>query len=359
MNKKSILAILPAAALLAACSNDSAPQPAEDLQQIQFSVTVPNAPRDVATTTTNINAFTTWAFVGGQTYLDGITVTKGANGWEYNPTAYWPANESLNFYSISPALTEKLPTAVNDNNPDIAGFSSPGNVDLLYGVNMGVTRKDKKVNVNFRHALSQIRFLLRKQPAEISGVDINVKVSEVKLFNISNTGSFTFPRETTSPNTPSEGTPSARAVGAWSALGTPSEMDIFTNAAVDLTDNYSEVNNSNPKRVFAIPQPLTNVAATADSYSGSYVRVLCLITDAKTGVVVWPAKDDRNYVSDTAGGYLVFPLTQNNLSAWELGKAYRYLLTLGVPSSTDRIDFDVTVDEYSDFGSLDPGQFDK
>lgn len=357
MNTKSILALLPVAALMAACSDDSTSQSPEEMQSIQFSVTVPNAPRGV-TTTGSINAFTTWAFTGGKPFMEGVEVVKSANGWEYAPKAFWPANDSLNFYSISPALQQKLPTAVNGDNPDITGFVSPGNVDLLYGVNIGVSRKDKKVNINFRHALSQVRFLLRKQPASESGVDINVKVSEVTVMNVSNSGSFYFPHETTSPNSASAA-PEAKAVGQWADLGSPVNMEIFTNDTFDLGDGYSEVNNTDPKRIFAIPQRLAEVTATPDSYTGPYVRVLCLITDPKTGVVLWPARDDANYVNDINGGYIVFPLSHGTTGAWELGKAYNYRLTVGVPSSTDRIDFDVTVDEYGDFAELDPGQFEK
>lgn len=341
MNTKSILAILPIAAMIAGCSDDSTTQTPTDLQTIQFSVTVPNAPRTV-TTTSSINTFTTWAFTGGKPYMSGVDVMKNSAGqWVYSPTTYWPADAALNFYSYSPAIETVEPvTAVN---PDIPGFESPGDIDLLYGVNMDVKGSvDKQVQINFRHALSQIRFYIRKQPESISGREIAVKVSEIKVMNVANTGSFNFPRETTSSTT--------TTTGEWVTTTDAGEIGIFTNSTADLGDEYAEFCNTG--KIFAIPQELAPVTATAATYSGSYIRLLCKITDPSTGITIWPSKNDPNYVSDLNGGYIVFPLSQDAGSTWELGKAYRYNLTVGVPSSTDRIDFDVTVDEYGDFNEI-------
>ncbi|MDE6113662.1 MAG: fimbrillin family protein [Muribaculum sp.] len=341
MNTKSLLALLPAVSLLAGCSNDTQSNAPSDLQSIQFSVNVPNAPR-VPTTTETIKTFNTWAFADGKPYMSNVEVVKGENGlWGYSPTAYWPVDESLNFYSYSPALETTKP--VTADSPDIADYKSPGDVDLLYGVNMDVNGKtDKQVHINFRHALSQIRFFIRKQPASISNRAIDVKISELKVVNVATTGSFNFPKETTSST--------STAKGEWVTTTDNGEIAVYANATADLGDEYAEYRNTG--NIFAIPQTLTETEATAATYSGSYIRVLCKITDPATGVTLWPSASDPNYVNDLNGGYIVFPLVNDSNNNWELGNAYRYNLTIGIPSSTDRINFDVTVDEYQDFNDI-------
>lgn len=344
MNVKSILALLPIAAAITGCSSDSDSTAPADMQSIQFSVTVPNAPRTV-TTTASINTFTTWAFTGGKPYMSNVQVVKNAlNQWTYSPTAYWPADSLLNFYSYSPAIETSKP--VTADSPDIPDFTSPGDIDLLYGVNMNVSGKtDKQVQINFRHALSQIRFYIRKQPKSVSGREIAVKVSDIRVMNVATTGSFNFPRETTS------GTPTPGTMGEWVTTTDNNDIAIFTNSEADLGDEFAEYQNSG--NIFAIPQELAVTEATAVTYSGSYIRVLCKITDPTTGVTIWPSSSDPNYISPENGGYIVFPLATEAGTAWELGNAYRYNLTVGVPSSTSRIEFDVTVDDYPNFDEID------
>lgn len=344
MNTKAIFALLPFAAIFAGCSKDDDKQAPADMQSIRFSVTVPNVPRGVATTTQSIQEFTTWAFTGGEPYMSNVKVLKNdKNEWGYSPTHFWPADASLNFYSYSPDITTSQP--VSAENPDIPGFNSPGNIDLLYGVNMDVSGKtDKQVNVNFRHALSQIRLYLRKQPKSVSGVEIAVKISEITVMNVATTGSFNFPRETTSST--------STTVGEWVTTTDDGNINILSTSSMDLGDEFAEYRNT--ENVFAIPQTLSPTTATATTYSGSYIRVLCKITNP-SGITIWPSESDPNFVNAENGGYIVFPLTTDTNDTWELGREYRYSLTIGVPSSTDRISFDVTVDEYKDFINL-PGE---
>ncbi len=346
MNAKLIWAMLPVAATIAGCSSDTESHTPSDLKSIQFSVTVPKAPRNAVTTET-INTFNTCAFAeDGQLYLSNVEVVKDSetNQWGYSPTAYWPADGTLNFYSYSPALESVAIRSAE--NPDIANFTSPGNIDLLYGVNMNVDGKvEKQVNINFRHALSQIRFYIRKQPASETGKEIKVTVNDVKVVNVATAGSFNFPRETTSAN------PSTDAsVGKWITTTDNGDINILNNTPKAIDDKFAEYNSTG--NIFGIPQELTPTTATETTYSGSYIKVLCKITDPETGITLWPSKSDPNYVDDETGGYMVFPLVTDNNNSWEIGKLYRYNLTIGVPESAGRINFCVTVDEYNDFSDL-------
>lgn len=82
------------------------------------------------------------------------------------------------------------------------------------------------------------------------------------------------------------------------------------------------------------------------------MKVLCDIYDEATGIKIWPSTTDANYDDMTGAGYVYFPLNGDNAQSprWELGKSYVYTLTVGVPDEgSGYIDFDITVDNYSEF----------
>ncbi len=112
------------------------------------------------------------------------------------------------------------------------------------------------------------------------------------------------------------------------------------------TDTPVELQNSG--YIFAIPQTLTKSEVSGTNYSGAYARVLCEIFDRNTGVKIWPQSAD--VVSDGAG-YIYFPLnaSEQTNAEWQLGKAYRYTINIDVPTTSNKIDFDVTVEEFPDF----------
>ena len=76
----------------------------------------------------------------------------------------------------------------------------------------------------------------------------------------------------------------------------------------------------------------------------------CAIYHEDTGTQIWPR--GAEYAD------IYFPLHSaaegaQTVSEWQQGRAYIYNLTIGVPSQTSAIEFDVTVDEYQSFADAD------
>lgn len=341
INAFTILAI---GAGVAACSNDhdwDGPQPGgAGGDAIEFTASAPRAPRDVSTTE-NLQKFFVTAYTEGTLFMDNVEVSRLASGsWEYTPRMYWPAEGSVNFYSYTPDITAHVHQT--ENGADIPGYVNPGNVDLLYGVNMDETAPEgggaKQVKVNFRHALSQVRFKLRRQDGAHN--PLRVDVSGVQLMNVCSTGTFDFPRATTSAG--------SDVRGEWSDAKTVVSPDIYKGDVVTLTSDAQLIGNTG--YVFALPQTLAT--SVESDYQGAYVRVLCSIYDEASGVKLWPSASAPTYDQASGNGYLYFPLASPP-AVWDAGKAYVYSLTIGVPRSSSAIEFDVTVDDYQDFADIE------
>ena len=349
MRLSSSLWILGAVGLLglASCSDDDNKDVKDENRQIQFNVTVPRASRAEVTTTNTINNFRMWAFVNGNRFMDGVTVTRPLEGgnWTYSPIMYWPLEQDVNFYGISPSdITTTQDPVQGDANPDIPGFvNRAGLTDLLYSVNMK-ERESGRVQVNFRHALSQLQFQFRRLERDKS--PIRVEVIGVDLVGTNTVGDFKYPKETTSSSS------SDKVHGTWSNQTTIKTETLYDSTKVTLTKDYQVINNTG--YAFVIPQDL--VAGVADDTSvGAFVAVKCAIYDQNTNLKLWPAKTVPGYDDNTGSAYIYFPLRNetSNVLAWEPGKRYNYNITIGVPQTSTTIGFDVTVDEYGDFMQSD------
>ncbi len=333
-----ILPLLPLAAFAAmaftSCSDSDSGAP-DTGSAITFNA---SAPRSRAVVTTNtLTDFKVWAFADGKPYMSDVTVDRTDNGWAYSPSKYWPVDQSLNFYSYSPAITTQ--TASDSSNPDIPGFVNGGSTDLLYSVNIGEKcnyANASPVLINFRLALLQVRFQARPRVAQAGEQTISVKVHALDLLGTNTVGSFNFPTNST--------TIGNQVTGQWIAQTTPAEKRIFEGAAMLSTDTPTELLSTG--YIFSIPQVLTTSDYTGGVYKGAFARVLCEIFDRSTGVKIWPSGSET--VTDGAG-YIYFPLSTTTGAEWQLGKAYRYTLNIAVPSTSSKIDFDVTVENFDDF----------
>lgn len=320
---------------------------------ISFTVSVPRVTRAVVdqTTTETIDNFSTWAFTGPQSTLlmNNVRVGKEGGQWTYTPLMYWPADgQKVNFYSISPAYEGwDKPVAIGTV-PDIEAYKVAGNVDLLYAVNIGASSATPLVNVNFRHALSNIHFLLKTRDADATQPPLRVEVDRVELLGVNSTGDFAFPRQTTGSDI------AAASKGSWSNIKDPVNVDLYTGAMVNIESktDAKEYNNHEPGYSYAMPQELPASVNTSDTYTGAWVRVRCAVYDEGSGVKFWPSASTPGYDGDSGYAYIYFPLSDPahgiTVNTWEVGKAYYYTLNIGVPKGSSTIEFDVTVDHYDD-----------
>ena len=320
--------------LFTGCSNDDdvvAPDITDNA--IRFNASAPLAPRSVVTTD-NLDNFRVTAFVAGKKYMDNVLVVKTDNTWNYTPVMYWPANESVNFFSYSP---DNITQSDADNgSADIKGFVNNGTTDFLYGVNMNESGETTKmVKVNFRHALAQVRFYLKRKAQNPA---IRVDVKNVALTQLKSVGDFAFPRTTTAQG--------STAYGTWSGQSVPTDPVLYAGNPVTLTDTGTELNPDS--YAFFIPQKLEQSGESTTG--GALVKVTCAIYHEDTGTQIWPR--------GTEYADIYFPLNSTatgaqTVSEWQQGRAYIYNLTIGVPSQTSAIEFDVTVDEYQSFADAD------
>lgn len=322
---------------LSACSHNESDVPSAG-NMISFNASAPLSGREVVTTNT-LQEFKVWAFADGKPYMSDVSVGRTDSGWNYSPSMYWPSESALNFYSYSPAI--KTETESDSSNPDIPGFINSGKTDLLYAVNIGETRGGATatpVQVNFRHALSQVRFQIRPRVAKSGDQALSVRVKALDLIGTNTVGSFNFPTEST--------TIGNQVTGTWSDQKSPADKNIFEGSEMLDTDNPVELRSSG--FIFSIPQKLSRSEVNGSNYSGAYARVLCEIFDRNTGIKIWPEAADA---VSAGAGYIYFPLNANEQAnaEWKLGKAYRYTLNIDVPATANKIDFDVTVEEFSDF----------
>lgn len=333
MKHTSLLLALPLLAGVCACSNDDQPSQHVSNKEIRFNVTVPKATK-AATTTASISHFRIFSFVKSKPFMSNVIANRNQGSWTTAPVMYWPADNSpVNFYCISPMIGE-VEDADAVPTPNIKDYeNSRGDIDLLYSVAAGVS--ENPVSINFRHALSKLAFNFKRREASASQAPLKVEVKEVSVTDIYTKASFTFPKNTTSQGSTDS--------GSWHDQRSSIDVDIFSGSTAVLTDSYQNLNSSGYE--FAIPQ---NLAESRAAVSGTYVKVKCTIYDENSGVQIWPKGAQEDYI--------YFPLNSpgasNTTGEWQAGKAYAYNITIGVPSDTGKIEFDVTVDEYPSFEDM-------
>ncbi len=322
------------------CSEEKSVQDEPESGAIRFGAAISRPTRTAPTTTSTIKNFTVYAFTDGKPYMENVKVTRSNGTWTYSPTMYWPTTP-VNFFAFSPDITNS--PNVGDAGLGEMSFTNHGNIDLLYAVNMNETARESPVNLNFRHALANVRVMLSSGNSAIK-----VKVGHVKLCNVSLRGTFEFPQATTSASAPDN-------QGKWSDPGLVS--DILTFYAMDesesvvLTGTPADLTENNLNIAYMIPQALTALNYDGSKYTGTAIQVDCEIFDAASGAKIWPtsATPQNQLVPESSYGRLMYPVTTATLQDWKQGYSYVYNIVIDNPAVLHPINFGVTVDEYKDF----------
>ena len=328
----------------ASCSSESESSlESYDPSQISFNVVAQRSTRGEVTTTANIKEFAVTAYTDGKLLMDNVLVTRKGTEWTYSPAAYWP-DKPVNFYAVSPNIAESPDIdGSSTGTASINGYENPGNVDLLYAVNMGEIQSGAPVNINFRHALSKVNVLLSS-----ANTSITVKVRSVAVGNVYTKGSFFYPRATTAPG--------SDVAGTWHNLSAIGDVSLFAAAdeqgcvsligeAVDL----GEDNSAGPHDFF-MPQELGRLTYDAANkvFTGTYIAVDCEIFDKATGGKLFPNTQTPAYLlaGDSGCGRIMYPVTNSTVSQWNAGYSYIYKIAIDNPSVLfDGIQFGVTVDQ--------------
>lgn len=382
---KKIVLIVPALMALAAVSCTKSEVLESNSGEIRFNVVANSATKaaDVYCNNNMPGEFMVYAVSDGKTYIDGDRIVKSGSDWEnQSGVRYWPET-TVDFYAHVNA-GEKFKWDANKA-PVIKDFSPAADVasqvDLLYAVKKGESKKDSPVQLNFRHALSQIVF-----NAKNTNENLYVEIKGVKIVNVGGTNTFTYPTtDTDSKFVSHDGTgelPSTGA-GSWAELtsGASSYEVDFTTAIpvagdaggvsiVDLTTANDSRNEFNSQAMLLLPQTTTawdpeTAPAPGTNNTGSYFLIDCAIWNVATDEI---NKDDDVQLLGKNGATkeLAIPVT----FAWEQGKKYIYTFVFGKgnggydPENPDPdpedpdpvlvpIDFEITVDDFQVVPSID------
>ena len=391
---------------MASCSQDETIGINHDGDEITFNVVTNNATRaeNVYCNQNLPGGFYVSAISDGKTYIDKDYVTGSNGNWtNTSGTRYWPET-AVDFYahvngeaSYTWSVNEGKATAKFENfqvSKDVAK-----QVDLLYAVKTGQKKADGKVNLNFRHALSQIVF-----QAKNTNANLYVEIAGVSVANVGGTNTFTFPSANTETNIVDHdenadgvyedgefgsGITYNTSWGTWAALtqGTEKYDVDFTktavrgnNTLVSLTTANETGKEYNSNAMLLLPQettawdPEANPLPGAAGNTGSYLLVDCAIfnvagTDYAEGddVCLWGEPQGSGWTTKE----LAIPVAFD----WQQGKKYVYTLVFGEgnggydpdpepdpdPEDPDPvlvpITFEITVDDFElvDGGEIESG----
>lgn len=371
---KKIVLIVPALMALTAVSCTKSEVLESNSGEIRFNVVANSATKaaDVYCNNNMPGEFMVYAVSDGKTYIDGDRIVRNGSVWEnQSGVRYWPET-TVDFYAHVNAGNKFKWDA--SSAPVIENFSPAADVadqvDLLYAVKKGESKKDSPVQLNFRHALSQIVF-----NAKNTNANLYVEIAGVKVANVGDTNTFTYPEtDTDSKFVSHDGTgplPDTGA-GSWAELTSGDfsyEVDfnavpvVGNSTVVDLTTANDSGKEFNSQAMLLLPQTTTAWVPSIDSNTpsenntGSYFLIDCAIwnvagtaVDKDTDVQLWGEGGNTKELS--------IPVA----FTWEQGKKYIYTLVFGQgnggydpdpdPDDPDPkpvlvpIDFTVSVDDF-------------
>lgn len=407
--KRYIFAGVSMALVLAACSKNEVFEVNQDGNEIQYSVVANNATKaaDIYCNNNKPAEFTVFAESSdGKTYINGdkITTTDGNNWVNKSGTRFWPNDLSLDFYAIvNGTITWKV-SAEGNAPATIVDYEVPTTVadqqDLLYAVKTGqqkgaTAEATKPVTLNFRHALSQVVF-----QAKNTNENLYVEISGVKIVNVANKNTFTFPTSNTDNTTlvddnhdgsfelENEDDYKSAHWGTWATLALVSDGaagstvypvtfdDVVvpgknTDATIVNLTNADAGDEFNANALLLLPQTanawnpaeVAHPGVAGNAANGSYFLVNCAIYNiagesfaAGTDTPLWGTTEEHKEVA--------VPVNIN----WEQGKKYVYTFVFGEgggfdpenPDPDDNPDpvlvpvtFEVSVDDFVSVANSD------
>lgn len=365
--KKQLFLLGMAAVAFCSCSNDEIIDSVvgQKSADIVFSPSV-DMTRAIITSNTldqfTVNAYLNQGEVTLQ-YIKDLSVNKTNGAWVSAQDYTWPYSGKMTFYSYSPSgLEVTMPTAENIGTvaPTIVYTASSNperQKDVLYAVNE-VNAADaygeastKTVNINFRHALSQVVF-----NAKNTNPEWILDISDVQIANIKSRGVYTFPTTTTAPFT----TDDTAIKGSWELESTLNTYTTSFNIVENIGAEVVSLTTPTEGSLLVLPQTTSAWNPATDpncQNEGAYFMVRCKIQQITSDGValLWPSKS-----TDTAA-YVAIPVNID----WQEGKKYTYTFIFGdgagfiPPTNTEggdnvipgsdtlgKISFSVSIDDF-------------
>lgn len=340
-----ILAVAVVATVFASCSNEEelANVGKSESNAIRFAGisglsdtrTTPIGTHNLTSTNFDVMAFMSSdnaLFMGGKHVSGasdhGVKIVYKTSAWDYDDpdkVAYWPTSGDVDFYAVSPAITNDLvlnhyfgydmtSAAKTISYTTVDEYDSEGtNHDVMYAVTKGCNKENNgtmPVQMNFKHILSQVVF-----KAKTTSSILEVDVENVKIHNFVLSGKFTLPAREPAM---SDWTLSPVAAGAYTVKLNAANVKT-KNAVVELSDMNSPL--------IMIPQKLTKWSTysagtavsihEADNAIESYLEISMKL------------KQNDSYLIGSAAEYKTVYVPFDNATGWEPGKRYIYTLIFG------------------------------
>ncbi len=211
--KKSLVLLTAVTALaLTSCSNDEVID-SQAPMAIGFDSFVGKTTRATDASKTNMQYINVYGYIGDATpakIFDGTQVKNGNNAWTYSPLQYWIAGKNYFFTAVGSPVAQvnrkysytwvgdaDLPRTTDNfhGTGTIAmdNAAANGNEDVVYAYATkttpdAITADPGKVDFEFHHALSRVKFTFRNA-MESSSYSINVK--DVSIVNAFSNGNMT------------------------------------------------------------------------------------------------------------------------------------------------------------------------
>lgn len=330
MKKLSI--VLLSAIALAACSKDVVKDSYESAIDFDLSANG-TVSKTVASTTSTLKEFKVWSYTQAtaaadrKAVMENVVVSKNdeTGDWTYSPKRYWPHESVLDFYAIAGTdnVTVSAGSAVVDfaetTSEDQFGeaFDCKDNPSIIYATAMDMTKETSlgRVNVNFRHAMSEIQFKIKN----VSSLESEVSYAPV-YFTI-------------------EGLDSKGTYNLPMAASTTADFDEVTSHGT-WTTGVVEGKENVPHRV----------VVSTDKVAPTETK---LITAADDIHMVLPQTKDIKFVVSVnvyQGEHFICNTIKKIPVSVDWKEGIRYTYTLRANEATDPvlpdIKFDVTVDEF-------------
>ena len=356
---------------LASCSSENTLE-VNNGNEIAFTVATNNTSRaaDVYCNNNLPGEFNVWASHDSKQYIAGDLIKFEASKWvNKSGNRYWPSTGDVTFVAYE---NENGTFAFNPTGAStLTGFTVSTNVanqlDFIYARKTQAKSAGTQVNLNFRHALSQIVY-----KAKNTNKNLFVEIGAVSIVNVNSKADFAFPTaDTTTPYVDhgSTGDATIDNQGAWDNLSTLATFPVsFANkevagnsTAVDLTAANDPSKEFSSLALLLLPQtttawdPSTKHKPTNET-ANTYFVLSCKIRNVRGAAV----DDEDVYLYGSASDYalIYIPVAVN----WAQGKKYVYTFTFGDGTAgydpegehvLVPITFDVTVDDFKLGGEHD------
>lgn len=340
-----ILAVAAVATVFASCSNEEelANVGKSESNAIRFAGisglsdtrTTPIGTHNLTSTNFDVMAFMSSdnaLFMGGKHVSGasdhGVKIVYKTSAWDYDDpdkVAYWPTSGDVDFYAVSPAITDDLvhqgfaydmtSAAKTISYTTVDEYNSPGtNHDVMYAVTKGRNKENNgtmAVQMNFKHILSQVVF-----KAKTTSSILEVDVKSVKIHNFVHSGTFTLPAREPAMSNWSTSPDEAVSIATVKL----NAANVKTNNAVA---NLSDMNSP----LMMIPQQLkkwsTYSAGAAVSMHEANTKKECYLE------ISMKLKQNDSYLIGSATAYKTVYVPFDNGTGWEPGKRYIYTLIFG------------------------------